>query len=224
MRGLALEARGVQLSYPALTAPVLDIPMLSVAAGEQVAITGPSGSGKTSLAYVLAGIERVSKGAITWGDVDLASLPEAARDRWRRRHAGLVFQDFHLIPELDAQANVLVSCWFEQLTAPREWVERAKALLDRFGVPSVKRDVMKMSRGEQQRVAIARALLRQPALLVADEPTASLDSDNGAQVIDLLLDAARDNGSTLVVVTHHPSFIARLPRVLRLVGGRLVPR
>jgi len=220
--GLALEARDIRLDYPMLTAPVLDIPSLSIAAGEQVAITGPSGSGKTSLAYVLTGIERAGRGEIRWGDLDLAGLPERERDRWRRHHVGFVFQDFHLVPGLDALSNVLVTCWFERLRAPGGLLERARALLDRFGVPRAKRDVLTMSRGEQQRVAIARALLHRPALLVADEPTASLDSGNGAQVIDLLSDAAVDGGSTLIVVTHDPAFIARLPRVLRLEGGRLL--
>ncbi|HMR33319.1 MAG TPA: ABC transporter ATP-binding protein [Geminicoccaceae bacterium] len=220
-RGLALEASNLRLDYPGLSAPVVDISSLSIAAGERLAITGPSGSGKTSLAYVLAGIERAGQGTIRWDGVDIATLPETGRDRWRRRHVGFVFQDFHLVPGLDPLSNVLVACWFERLRAPAELVARAASLLERFGVPAGRRDVSTLSRGEQQRVAIARALLHRPALLVADEPTASLDAENGAQVADLLLEAAADQGSTLLAVTHDPALMARLPRLLKLVRGRL---
>ena len=219
-RGLPLEARELRLDYPGLTAPVIDIPALSIAAGERLAITGPSGSGKTSLAYLLSGIERC-RGTIRWDGVDLASLSETARDRWRRRHVGFVFQDFHLVPGMDALSNVLVACWFERLQAPAELAARAGALLERFGVPAGRRDVLTLSRGEQQRVAIARALLHRPALLVADEPTASLDADNAAQVGALLLEAAAEQGSTLLVVTHDAALMASLPRTLRLVRGML---
>lgn len=219
-RGLPLEARELRLDYPGLTAPAIDIPALSIAAGERLAITGPSGSGKTSLAYLLSGIERC-RGTIRWDGVDLASLSETARDRWRRRHVGFVFQDFHLVPGMDALSNVLVACWFERLQAPAELAARAGALLERFGVPAGRRDVLTLSRGEQQRVAIARALLHRPALLVADEPTASLDADNAAQVGELLVEAAAEQGSTLLVVTHDAALMARLPRTLRLVRGRL---
>ena len=220
--GFALEASALRLDYPGLATPVLDIPRLAIEAGGHVAITGPSGSGKTSLAYVLTGIERATRGGIRWGDTDVSALSESGRDRWRRRHAGFVFQDFHLVPGLDALANVLVSCWFERLSAPREVVERASFLLDRFGVPRARRDVLTLSRGEQQRVAIARALLHRPSVLVADEPTASLDLDNARQVAELLLQAAAEWGSTLLVVTHDPSLTARLPRTVRLDRGRLV--
>lgn len=219
-RGLPLEARELRLDYPGLTAPAIDIPALSIAAGERLAITGPSGSGKTSLAYLLSGIERC-RGTIRWDGVDLASLSETARDRWRRRHVGFVFQDFHLVPGMDALSNVLVACWFERLQAPAELAARAGALLERFGVSAGRRDVLTLSRGEQQRVAIARALLHRPALLVADEPTASLDADNAAQVGELLVEAAAEQGSTLLVVTHDAALMARLPRTLRLVRGRL---
>jgi putative ABC transport system ATP-binding protein len=188
-----------------------------------VALTGPSGSGKTTLAYLLTGIEPVQEGSVRWGGVELRGLSERERDRWRREHVGFVFQDFHLVPGLTIEGNVLVTCWFRQLRPTPAEQERALALLDGFGVPRAGRRVTDLSRGEQQRVAIARAMLRQPPILVADEPTASLDATAGAKVIELLLAAARESGATLLAVTHDPALIEAVDRVLRLERGRLIP-
>lgn len=202
--------------------PVLAIDRLEVAPGTTLALTGASGSGKTTLAYLLTGIEPVREGAVRWGATDLARLGEGARDAWRRRQVGFVFQDFHLVPGLGVLENVLVSGWFDAWRPSPALVQRARTLLDAFAVPTrSRRRVDDLSRGEQQRVAIARALLRRPSVLVADEPTASLDARSGAKVIQLLLAGAREAGATLIAVTHDPELIRAVGEVHRLDHGRL---
>ena len=156
-----------------------------------------------------------------WGETDLARLGEGARDAWRRRNVGFVFQDFHLVPGLSILNNVLVSCYFDGLRPDPAVAERAAALLDAFAVPTARRRVVDLSRGEQQRVAVARALLRRPPVVVADEPTASLDAATGEQVIELLVQGAREVGATLLAVTHDAALIAAVDAVHHLEHGRL---
>ncbi|GGH16070.1 ABC transporter [Alsobacter metallidurans] len=202
---------------------VLDVPALSIAAGAQLSVSGPSGSGKTSLLHVLTGIERPTTGLICWGSVDLATLGEGARDAWRRRNVGLVFQDFHLAPQLSALENVLLPLRFDHWRLGAAQRDRAQDLLDAVGLAEPKRRAGVLSRGEQQRVAIARALIRDPRILAADEPTASLDAENRAVVADLLLAAARRSGATLLVVTHDAALLGRLGSVIRIANGSVAP-
>lgn len=220
----ALTVEGLRLTYgrgdDATT--ILDIPTLRIAAGDQLGVSGPSGSGKTSLLHVLTGIERPTAGRIHWGGVDLAKLGEGARDAWRRRNVGLVFQDFHLAPELTALENVLLPFRFDHWRLSGSQRERALELLDSVGLTEPARRAGVLSRGEQQRVAIARALVREPRILAADEPTASLDANNGARVADLLLAAERRSGATLLVVTHDAALLGRLGSTIRIAGGALV--
>jgi putative ABC transport system ATP-binding protein len=203
---------------------VLDGVDLDVPAGTAIAITGPSGSGKTSLIHLLTGIELPQAGHVRWGGVEITQLSERARDRWRRLHVGLIFQDFHLIQGMSVLSNVVAPCLFDRFAVPAELRARARGLLDRLGVPPGRNNVASLSRGEQQRVALARALLRAPPILIADEPTASLDADNGRMVIDRLLETVAETGATLLVVTHDPQFLARLELVYELHGGRLSRR
>ena len=143
-------------------------------------------------------------------------------NRWRRERVGFVFQDFHLVPGLSIERNVLLGCYFDRLRPSPEQAARARALLDAFEVPTGNRRVVTdLSRGEQQRVAIARALLRWPRFFVADEPTASLDAKAGARVVELLLGAARAAGATFLAVTHDPALIDAVGTVHRLDRGRL---
>ncbi|MGH7292559.1 MAG: ABC transporter ATP-binding protein [Myxococcota bacterium] len=200
---------------------MVELDRLELPAGTSVALTGPSGSGKTTLAYLLTGIERVQEGAVRWGETDLAGLSERGRDAWRRERVGFVFQDFHLVPGLSILANVLVTCWFDRWRPAPSLIERAQELLVRFAVPSTGRRVTDLSRGEQQRVAIARALLREPGIVVADEPTASLDAASGAAVIELLLERVRSSGATFLAVTHDPALIEAVGTVYHLEHGRL---
>lgn len=218
---LRLEIEGLAVRFPDLAAPALDLPRLVVEAGESVAVTGPSGAGKSTFINVVTGLERPTEGAVRWSDTDIARLGEAARDRWRAGHVGLVMQDFHLFPGLSALENVLLPARFRQLRLPPTLVDRAAALLTAVGIDAGTRGIATFSRGEMQRVAIARALLSRPGVIVADEPTASLDTESGAAVAALLTGLAREAGATLVVVTHDPALSGRLERRITLAGGRL---
>jgi putative ABC transport system ATP-binding protein len=225
--GVGLNARDLHLSYPLPggdVLQVLDIPHLDIPAGSAVGITGPSGSGKTSLLYVLVGLERPQQGSVSWGESEVTRLDEAARDRWRRRSVGFVFQDFHLFPGMSALQNVLLPTAFDYFAVPEDMNRRARALLARVGLENGRGALEKLSRGEMQRVAVARALLFAPPVVVADEPTASLDSENGQMVGDLLLAMCQQAGSTLVVVSHDPDLLKRLDTIHTLVGGRLTLR
>src|SRR5262249_21265194 len=201
---------------------VLDIPRFSVAAGARVGIAGPSGSGKTSLLYVLTGIEAPTTGEIVWAGLDVGSLPESARDRWRRTNVGFVFLDFHLLSGMSAHANVVIPATFAHARTPRRLTQRGGELLARVGLERTAARVETLSRGEQQRVAVARALLFSPPVVVADEPTASLDADNAALVSDLLMSLCADHSSTLIVVSHDRRLLERLDIVHTLVDGSLV--
>lgn len=218
---LELSLSALQVCFPGLAAPALAIERLHIAAGSRVAITGASGSGKSTLINQLIGLERPRGARIDWSGTDLATLGEGARDRWRGRQVGLVMQDFHLFPGLSALDNVLLPAQLARV-ADGLCRERAAALLAQVGIRRPQQPAETLSRGEMQRVAVARALLRQPGLLVADEPTASLDADSGAAVADLLLDLASEAGSTLLVVSHDPRLCGRLQRRIELAGGRIV--
>jgi len=223
-RGAGLGATGIRLAYPSpggRSQDVLDIERLDIEPGASVALTGPSGAGKTSLLYVLTGIERPQSGRVAWDGTDLASLSERGRDRWRRQNVGFIFQDFHLFEGMSPLQNILVPASFDAMSPPASLRQRALALLERVGVPPERRGIETLSRGERQRVAIARALVMAPRLLVADEPTASLDAAAGAMVIDLLLEIRRDHPCTFLTVTHDMALAARCDRRLRLEAGRI---
>lgn len=209
------------MRFPGLAAPALAIDSLSIPAGSRVALTGASGSGKSTLISILTGLERVGQGRILWGDVDICTLSEGGRDRWRGANIGLVLQNFHLFPGLSAFENVLLPARLSGATA-RDILARAQDMLLRVGLARPTQMIETMSRGEMQRVAIARALLRRPGVVIADEPTASLDSDAGDAVGDLLIELSRESGCTLVVATHDPTLTRRLDRRIRLVAGRIV--
>ncbi|MDF3607609.1 ATP-binding cassette domain-containing protein [Paracoccus sp. DMF-8] len=185
-----------------------------------VVLTGPSGSGKTTLLYLLSGLLVPTAGRIDWQGCDIARLSGSARDRWRRENASFVFQDFQLVPELSPVDNVLVPAWFTSFSAAR-LRDRAGSLLRRFGVPDRRRASL-LSRGEQQRVALARALLLSPAVIFADEPTASLDAASGAEVIATLSALARDEGHSIIIASHDPALIARADLRLELERGQKV--
>jgi len=195
----------------------LDDLSLAIDEGEWVAVTGPSGSGKTTLLNVLAGLDRPSAGTVRVGGLDLSGLAVRDRARYRQQTVGLVFQQFHLIPYLNALENVMLAQYVHSTTDRGEAEEalRRVGLAERLDhLPS------QLSGGEQQRVCIARALINQPPLILADEPTGNLDAVNEAVVMTLLADLHR-RGHTLVLVTHDPSIAARAGREIRLEHGRL---
>jgi putative ABC transport system ATP-binding protein len=217
---LPLSLENVMVSYPGLAAPALDIAALRIEAEECIAVTGPSGSGKTTFVNVITGLARSERGRVLWGTEDIAALTESKRDLFRAETIGLVLQEFHLFPGLSALDNVLLPARLRRV-ASAATIRQGTALLDRVGISRHQQAIETMSRGEMQRVAVARALLRQPKVLVADEPTASLDPDNGAEVIDLLLSLARETGATLIAISHDDRLIERMDRELRLIAGRL---
>ena len=163
------------------------------------------------------------QGRILFGDLELGLLNERQRDAWRLAHCGMVFQDFRLIDELDALANVLLPAQFSRLHLPAALRQRGLELLARLELPQRAGPVARLSRGEQQRVALARALLLDPPLLLADEPTASLDADNGQRIALALQDIARQ-GKTVVTVTHDEGLSALADQVLTMKSGCLVTR
>jgi putative ABC transport system ATP-binding protein len=176
------------------------LPSLTVEAGRATLLLGPSGSGKTTLLLAIAGLADVFEGQVKVGDVDVAALDGGARDRFRGRAIGLIFQDLHLIAGLSTLDNVLLAPF---ATGARQDRARALALLDELGLADrAHRPAETLSRGQAQRAAIARAMLLEPRLILADEPTASLDDQACARVADLLLRAASETGAALVIATH----------------------
>ena len=183
-----------------------------------IGIRGASGSGKSSLLNVVSGLVLPDRGTVRWGATVPGALPEHERDRWRGQHIGFVFQDFQLFPELEALENVLLPATFTGWRIPEALIRRGRGLIEQMHVCPT-RKVRALSRGEKQRVAIARAVLLKPGIILADEPTASLDEANAGQVSLLLSGYARTLGSTLLVVSHDDAVLADMDRVLDLNRG-----
>jgi putative ABC transport system ATP-binding protein len=209
-------------SFPSGQEPFLNIPHLTLESGQLTAVVGPSGAGKSTLLFLLAGLEVPTRGRLLWGGHDMAADKPRARDLWRRRNLGLVFQDFQLIPELTALENVLLPLTFGRFRVSTSERNRARLLLDQMGVGRAGARASTLSRGEMQRTALARALLSEPPILLADEPTASLDAQNEVAVVDLLTAYCRDKGATVVVSTHQAALRDRADRRIGLDHGRFV--
>ena len=198
---------------------------LVVDEGEVVAVLGPSGSGKTTLLGLLAGLDRASAGDVSLDGVELRGLDEDARAALRAERVGFVFQSFQLISTLTALENVLVPLELlpgDRAPAAAAADARARELLARVGLAArMDHYPAQLSGGEQQRVGIARAFAPQPRLLFADEPTGNLDRETGRAVADLLFDLNREEGTTLVIVTHDLELARRANRIVRLESGRV---
>ncbi len=193
---------------------ILDIPQLSVAAGEQVVVRGRSGGGKTTLLNSIAGLTTVDQGKIALNGIDITRIPEVGRDRFRARNIGFVFQTFNLLAGFTALENVLLGMTF---TGQRRDSQRAEELLQRVGLAHrLTHKPAALSVGEQQRVAVARALVNQPVLLLADEPTANIDPAHQQQVIDLLREACRAEQVAMLLVTHADEVANQFERVEHL--------
>ncbi|MGQ5720620.1 ABC transporter ATP-binding protein [Pseudochrobactrum asaccharolyticum] len=218
--GLSLDITQLEVRFAGLQLPVLSIEKFSLAAGEHLAITGASGSGKSTLVNVITGLEAVKTGKVIWGDTETSSLSSFKRDAFRARNIGLVMQDFHLFAGLSALANVLLPLKLNRGVKAADR-ERALGLLETVGISRPSQHIETLSRGEMQRVAIARALLAKPGVIVADEPTASLDQKTGADVAELLVRLATEEQATLIVVTHDPQLMQYLQRHIRLEGGKI---
>ncbi|MBF0169369.1 MAG: ABC transporter ATP-binding protein [Alphaproteobacteria bacterium] len=217
----AIHLRGIhlKLASDAGEVNILNGIDLSVGRQETLGIVGPSGSGKSSLMMVMAGLERPSQGQVHVLGQDLKAMSEDALSLFRRRHVGIVFQSFHLIPTMTALENVAIPL---ELSGQRTALKKAAELLERVGLKNRQAHYpAQLSGGEQQRVALARAFSSGPGLLLADEPTGNLDQTTGDGVIELLFDLNRNNAATLILITHDQELAKRCMRVIHLKDGRL---
>jgi len=219
--GLQIQDLQVRYSNGAGAVTALEIEQLNVPGGARLAVTGPSGSGKSTFLYAIGGLLRPQRGRVLWDGRDILSEAESARDRWRRHTVGFAFQDFHLLAELTPLQNVLLPASFERFTTDRAIRARADALLEHFAVPQARRSTASLSRGEQQRVALARALLFDPPVILADEPTASLDAKAGAVVIEILLQLSAQEGRTVIAISHDQELLQRFTTIVALDHGRM---
>ena len=194
---------------------------LTIQRGEFVALRGASGAGKSTLLHLLGGLDRPNDGTILFdGSLSLAKAP-AELAHWRNTKVGLIFQAYHLLPELDALENVCLPARIGRMN-PAEATRRGNEMLRRVGLAKrVDHKPFELSGGEQQRVAIARALINSPELILADEPTGNLDSQTGEGIVELLCELRAEHGATLLVATHDAKVAARAPRVIQLVDGRI---
>ena len=216
-----LEDVGLTLPSAAGPVEILRNLSLTLGEGERVALVGPSGSGKSSLIAVAAGLERPSAGRVLLFGRDLGRLDEDGRAKLRRGRVSLVFQSFHLLPNMTAEENVAAPL---EIARQPNAMEEARAWLERVGLSARRRHYPhQLSGGEQQRVALARALAPKPALLFADEPTGNLDGPNARHVADLLFELVEQTGAALLMVTHDPKLAARAQRVVALRDGAPVP-
>jgi putative ABC transport system ATP-binding protein len=212
--------RGVSREYPGGVVALRDVD-LDIHRGELLAIVGPSGSGKTTMLYVVGTLDRPSAGQVVIDGFGVTELSDRELSALRARRIGFVFQLFHLAPGVSALDNVADGLLYTG-TGLRERRERAEAALRRVGLGHrLTHRPHELSGGEKQRTAIARAVVREPALLLADEPTGALDSQSGEGVMRVLLDL-HETGTTIVVITHEHVVASHLPRQVSLLDGRVV--
>lgn len=208
----ALQIENLEFAYGERT--VLRLPRLELGSGEACAVIGPSGCGKTTLMHLIAGLLRPTRGSVLVSGQSLANLAPSACDRFRGRHLGIVFQRLHLLPALSVMENLALA---QRCARVPQDVKGAHALLDQLGVGSLQHAMPSaLSQGQAQRVAIARALVHRPQLLLADEPTSSLDDDNAQRALELLQSQARASGAALLVVTHDQRIRGKLGREIHL--------
>ncbi len=226
---VALSAVEIHKSYRKgrLEVPVLRGTTFSVFEGEFAAIVGQSGSGKSTLLHLLGTLDQPDRGEIWLGQQSVQQMTASARDRARNQDIGLIFQFYHLLPELSMLENVMVprmihhgvlAYWRNR----RKFVDRAKMLLDKVGLSHrLTHRPNQLSGGEMQRAAIARALISEPSILLADEPTGNLDSENGHEVMRVLSQLRQQENITIIMVTHDEQIAAAADRTIRLVEGKV---
>lgn len=218
-----LSVEHIAKSYPTPAAPldVLQDASFEMQRGESLAIIGPSGSGKSTLLAIIGTLETPTSGSIRLAEVDPFSLPTNQLPQFRSERIGFVFQDHHLLPQCTVLENVLTP-WLADRSAGEEEQQAAKQLIQRVGLADrLTHRPAELSGGERQRVAIARALVRQPLLILADEPTGNLDMATSIEVTKLLKDLQQETQSILITVTHSMDLAAAMDRTLRLEQGRL---
>ncbi|BBB90278.1 MAG TPA: ABC transporter ATP-binding protein [Methylomusa anaerophila] len=204
---------------------VTAVDQLRIGQGEQLILAGPSGSGKTTLLHLIAGLISPTAGEILWDEERIDHLPEARRDAWRAHNVGYIFQNFNLLNSLSVLENILVAVAFGSRSSSQGRRNEILPLLTKVGLADRADDKpARLSTGEQQRVAVARALINKPRLILADEPTASLDQGNVKVVLELLQELCEQNHSTLVLATHDREVMSRFPRILEMRRqGRELP-
>ena len=222
---ISLRLEGVSKQYRAggATIKAVDGIDLVIEAGSSVAVVGPSGCGKSTLLGMLGGLEKPSSGRVWLDTTEISALPESQRARIRRESIGFVFQSYDLLPFLTAQENVEFQNALTRETGRNGADGRVAQLVERLGLSEHSSKLPdQLSGGQRQRVGIARALAHAPRLILGDEPTGELDSETSASVLDLILEAQKITGATLVVVTHDADVAARLDRIVTLRDGRVV--
>ncbi|GAD78774.1 ABC transporter ATP-binding protein [Vibrio ezurae] len=208
-----IELKDVRFSWPGNTTPTLELPALTVKQGEHVFIKGPSGCGKSTLLSLLTGITTSDSGFLKVLDTELSPLSQTQRDRFRADNIGYIFQQFNLLPYLSVIDNVILPCQFSKQRkhgVDGDLKQQARQLLQRLHLAEelLEKPVVELSIGQQQRVAAARALIGKPRLIIADEPTSSLDFANRTAFLELLMEQAEEANSTLVFVSHDPTLEA----------------
>lgn len=202
--------------------PVLDIPSWSLGVEQQVLLKGISGSGKTTLFNIAAGLMHPTVGEVYYGEQSLYALSEAARDRFRAQNIGYIFQNHYLLPTLTAIENVIMPLAFGGDVPRPQWKARAGDMLHRMGLTDhFHYRPAKMSAGQRMRVAIARALVSNPAVLLADEPTASLDTAAAEMIMDEIQQICRENGAILIVASHDPALDKRFDTIAHLADQKI---
>ncbi len=216
-----LEARNIYKSYGEL--PVLKDVSLGIKKGEVVCIVGPSGAGKSTLLHILGTLDTVDAGSVLINKEDITLLNEKDLAKFRNQHLGFIFQFHHLLPEFTALENVSIPAWLNGKKKKVEVEKKAKALLDYLGLSKrFDHKPNEMSGGEQQRVAVARALINDPDLVLADEPSGNLDSDNSKELHQLFFNLRNEFNTTFIIVTHNDALAEMADRKLIINDGLLV--
>ncbi|MDR1008062.1 MAG: ATP-binding cassette domain-containing protein [Campylobacteraceae bacterium] len=217
-----ITLKDVKINFGNFKKPTLDIPFLQIGNNVKLAVTGISGSGKTTLINILCGLENIDSGSILWDNTALHSLNQMQKDRFRGENVGLIMQDFHLYNGLGVLQNVLLPSKLRYCKIPEIIAKRALYLLERLNIHQYLQNIDTLSRGEKQRVAIARALVNAPKIIMADEPTASLDKENGKEAVNLLISLAAEFKAALICTTHDRALIDKMSYCLELEKGKKV--